>query len=305
MKPTRIASTIALALGTVAACASRGAEAQAKDEHRLHWDESRPRVATGEYVLTGLAISTGAVIEFATDQPIQPSWVGPILFDEAIRDAVAMPRLKDRRGVQIASDVLLAISAAYPVLIDGMLVPAIDQNVDMFQQLTAMNLEAYGFAYLVMRANHRLAARERPAGIGCQTDKGWAYDCGSFGVNASWFSGHATMSAVGAGLTCAHHAYVPLYGGGAPDIISCVGMTGLALTVASMRVISDRHWASDAITGFLFGYGMGLAVPLIHYTQTVPGADEKGVAATPLMRPGATPGSIDRPPIQFGWSGQF
>lgn len=289
-------------LAVAAALPCQWAAAQEKDEHRLEWDERRPRVAAGEYVLTGLAITGGAIMEFGTDQPLQPRWIGPILFDEAVRDAVAMPRLKDRTTIMTVSDVLLAISAAYPVFIDGMLVPAIDENLDMFQQLTAMNMEAYGFAYLIMRANHRLAGRERPAGIGCQTDKGWAYDCGSFGVNASWFSGHATMSAVGAGLTCAHHAYVPLYGGGAPDIVACVGATGLALTVASMRVIADRHWASDAITGFLFGYGMGLAVPLVHYTQTVPGAEKSDAAVAALARP---PGTIDRPPVQFGWSGQF
>ncbi|MFO0616339.1 MAG: phosphatase PAP2 family protein [Polyangiaceae bacterium] len=284
------------ALAAFAPC--ERAAAQAKDEHRLHWDESHPRVVWGEYTLTALSITGAGIIEFGTEQPIEPRWIGPILFDEIARDAVAMPRLKDRRGIQIASDVLLAVSAAYPVLIDGVLVPAIDENLDMLQQLTAMNLEAYGIAYLVMRVNHRLAARERPAGIGCQTDKGWAYDCGSFGVNASWFSGHATMSAVGAGLTCAHHAYVPLYGGGAPDVVACVGSTALAVTIAGMRVISDRHWMSDAISGFLFGYGVGLAVPLaLHYTQTVDGPNTSAAASAPLV--------TARPPVQLSWGGQF
>lgn len=291
-KPASIAAVVACLL------ASGSAQAQAKDEHRLHWDESNPRVVWGEYVLTGLGVTAGGILEFTTEQPLQPNWIGPILFDEAVRDAVAMPRLKDRKAIMTASDVLLAISAIYPVIIDGMIVPAIDQNLDMFNQLTAMNLEAYSLGYLVMRANHRLAARERPAGIGCHTDKGWAYDCGSFGVNASWFSGHSSMSALGAGLTCAHHAYVPLYGGGAPDIMACVGMTTLAVTTASMRVIADRHWASDAITGFLVGYGIGLAVPIgLHYAQTVPGGgDHTTRSAIPL------PAS---PPTQLSWGGRF
>lgn len=285
-----VVATCALSAGT--------AEAQRKDEHRLQWDEANPRVVWGEYVLTGLAVTAGGIMEFTTDQPIEPRWIGPILFDEIVRDSGAMPRLKDRIAIQTASDVLLVFSAAYPVLIDGMLVPAIDSNVDIFSQLTAMNLEAYSLAHLVMRANHRLAARERPAGIGCQTDQGWAYDCGSFGVNASWFSGHAAISAVGAGLTCAHHAYVPLYGGGAPDVLACVGMTAVALTTGGMRVISDRHWASDAITGFLVGYGIGLGIPIgLHYAQTIPGGGEHTQTSAIPLPPS--------PPAQFSWGGHF
>jgi hypothetical protein len=267
-----------------------------KDEHRLQWDESKPRIFPGEYVFTALAIAGGAVVEFGTSQPLKPKWVGPILFDEAVRDAVVMPRLGDRKRLMIASDVLLATSIVWPILIDASLLPAIDHNLDIYQQLQVMDLEAYGISYLIMRATHRIFARERPAGIGCQTDKGWAYDCGSFGVNASFFSGHSSMSAVGGGLTCAHHSFLPLYGGGAPDILACVGATTLALTVAATRVVADRHWTSDAISGFILGYGTGLTIPLaFHYLQHVPG--KKG-HPEPIV-------GGDQPPLAFSWGGRF
>src|SRR5690349_11313696 len=93
------------------------------DDHRLHWDERNPRVMAGEYFLVGSILVSGGIIEFTTEQPIKPKWVGPILFDEDVRDALVMPRLKNRQDIETVSDVLLMISVAYPFVIDATLIP--------------------------------------------------------------------------------------------------------------------------------------------------------------------------------------
>jgi hypothetical protein len=79
------------------------------------------------------------------------------------------------------------------------------------------------------------------------------------------------MSAVGAGLACAHHAALPLYGGGFPDAAVCVLLGASTLTVGTMRLMSDRHWASDVLFGLAIGGGIGLGLPyLLHYSDSGP-----------------------------------
>jgi membrane-associated phospholipid phosphatase len=79
-------------------------------------------------------------------------------------------------------------------------------------------------------------------------------------------SGHSTASFTLAGLTCIHHAYLPLYGGGAPDALACAGSMAAATTVAMMRVVSDQHYLSDVIIGSAFGALAGVGMPwLLHY----------------------------------------
>jgi hypothetical protein len=81
-----------------------------------------------------------------------------------------------------------------------------------------------------------------------------------------------------AGLICAHHLNVPLYGGGAPDLAACGAAVGLGLATGVMRMTADRHYASDIIVGSVIGFGGGFGLPLLlHYrgleaTRRVAGA---------------------------------
>jgi membrane-associated phospholipid phosphatase len=91
--------------------------------------------------------------------------------------------------------------------------------------------------------------------------------------HASWtggilffYSGHAAATATMAGLTCAHHQHLPLYGGGFADLAPCLAMIGVSLGAGATRIMADRHWASDVLTGWTVGALSGYVLPsALHY----------------------------------------
>ncbi len=85
-------------------------------------------------------------------------------------------------------------------------------------------------------------------------------------LNTSNVSGHTTIAFTGAGLVCAHHLHLPLYGGGAPDTVACVAAMSVATAQGVLRISSDNHYATDVILGAALGIGSGYFLPrLLHY----------------------------------------
>ncbi|HEV8549343.1 MAG TPA: phosphatase PAP2 family protein, partial [Polyangiaceae bacterium] len=85
-------------------------------------------------------------------------------------------------------------------------------------------------------------------------------------LNSSFMSGHTTIAFTGAGLICAHHQHLPLYGGGAPDLLACIAALGAATTAGAMRVAADKHYATDVLLGMGVGLFAGYGLPnLLHY----------------------------------------
>ena len=126
------------------------------------------------------------------------------------------------------SDALIVIGAAQPVLIDPLFVVWIgDSNPDVAWQMTVLNAQAHAISNFVTHATKRLADRARPY---VQTCDGPEPDrsCGSDSDYEAFFSGHASTAATSAGLNCAHHTNLPLYGGGFADTAACVFGIGIA-----------------------------------------------------------------------------
>ncbi|MBL8744372.1 MAG: phosphatase PAP2 family protein, partial [Myxococcales bacterium] len=255
----------------------------------MEWDDRHPRVFIGEHVLGGLAVAGGLTLELGVGQPETPRWTDRNAFDDAMRHAFAASSRRDREAASTASFVFEIAAAAYPLVVDSMFVTlAGDRNLDLFEQLMAMNGQTYGLTHLFTRALHRTVPRERPTVIGCRSDATYSAECGADDT-ASFPSGHVSVAAVAAGATCVHHAYLPLYGGGPPDIAACVGVTASAITTGVLRLVADRHWASDVLVGFALGFGLGVGLPLtLHYGQTVEGY-KPGSLAPESLRPMARP----------------
>jgi membrane-associated phospholipid phosphatase len=112
-----------------------------------------------------------------------------------------------------------------------------------------------------------LVSRERPYVRECGDDRREdSRDCTVNDRYWSFYSGHTSQSFAGAAVTCMHHAYVPLYGGGAADDWACVGALAVATGTALMRMGTDVHYASDVAVGALMGAATGVLVPwLFHY----------------------------------------
>ncbi len=90
--------------------------------------------------------------------------------------------------------------------------------------------------------------------------------CGDSEAYKSFYSGHAAATATMAGLTCAHHQHLPLYGGGFADLAPCLAMIGVSLGAGATRIMADRHWATDVLTGWTVGALSGYVLPsVLHY----------------------------------------
>jgi membrane-associated phospholipid phosphatase len=171
-----------------------------------------------------------------------------------------------RKALTVSSDVIFYGLMLYPIVIDTLLVAG-TREAETAWQMTVINLQSLAVAGATSIALLRTTGRERPFVRECAADPDYDVDCGNPDQhNVSFTSGHTLMSFAGAGLTCAHHLHLPLYGGGLPDTLACAAAIGLAHAEGFLRVSVDVHYATDAIAGGAIGFGIGYLIPrLLHY----------------------------------------
>ena len=104
------------------------------------------------------------------------------------------------------------------------------------------------------------AGRERPYVRPCRGDSSYVSACGkSRGGNASFFSGHASNTATVAGLLCARH--LGRRERSLVDVLVCGGAAAGAFTTGILRMMSERHYATDTIAGWAVGTFFGYVLP--------------------------------------------
>jgi membrane-associated phospholipid phosphatase len=276
----------------VAAGVGLSGGARAEDDHRLEW--KYPHFSPFEYATTGALIVNGAILELFSDQSAAPRWVGPVLFDTAVRDAVVGRNRATRDTADTLSDVAFYSAQLYSTVVDSGGVALIgDQNFEVASQTTLLNVQANALVFLLTRSSHRILARARSFHLSCPDDMDYSPYCDVPRYNASFISGHASMAFAGAGLTCAHHQYLPLYGAPAADVAACVGVTVLATASGFLRIVADKHYASDVVAGAILGGLVGYGLPvLFHYRR----ADDDPPP------PGAPAPASPNQARTFGWS---
>jgi membrane-associated phospholipid phosphatase len=136
--------------------------------------------------------------------------------------------------------------------------------------LELMALEAFSYSGLSSFVSTRLSRRERPDSSECRRLHPDGEGCGGVDTE-SFFSGHTTIAATSAGLVCANHSRMPLWGHPVADASACAFSTTAAVASGVSRILADRHYATDVLAGFGFGFGFGYAVPvLLHYSHADP-----------------------------------
>ena len=278
----RPSSLLALAaLLAVAASASR-ADAQAAapaptptptpmpttPASKLEWSESWPRFRPAEIAFTGGMALNVAMALFLYPAP-KNNWDSAILFDKPVRETFTLKNRDSRNLAASVSDGIYYALAAYPLLDTLVVAGAIHGEGDLTVQMLAIDLESYAFGGAIALSAEK-AGRRRPMGRTCEQDPGYDKKCGNDdNLNSSFLSGHTTIGFVGAGLLCAHHLNVPLYGGGASDTATCIAGMSAAVVGGAFRVVSDNHWASDVIIGAGVGLFAGYGLPvLLHYGRS-------------------------------------
>jgi hypothetical protein len=264
-----VASSLALAL-LLSSAPVRAMESE------VAWNPSWPRFRKAEVAFTGgLTLQVAAAL-FLYPTP-KRNWEGGILFDDVVRDALVLRSREARNTASQVSDYLYYGLAVLPMALDaGIVAAGVHGSGDVAGQMLAMDLESYALAGAIAMSAEKLG-RVRPVDRGCQKDPNYSGRCGNDAqLNVSFMSGHTTIAFTGAGLTCAHHRHLPLYGGGAPDVMACAVALAAATTAGTLRVASDSHYATDVLLGAGVGLFAGYGLPeLLHYRGSRSGAPRR------------------------------
>jgi membrane-associated phospholipid phosphatase len=196
-------------------------------------------------------------------------WRGGILFDDWARNGLELKSDAARSHAATASTVLLFGVGGLPFLLDaGLLTGLIHRRKDLAWQMIVMDAEALTLTGLITEATKRMAGRERPTGPG---------------ENDSFFSGHTSIAATAATLVCLQHLQLQLLGNSAADAAVCGAAAAAALSTGLLRVMSDRHYASDVIVGAAAGAGSAFLVYNLHVRRTP--VERTALRISPILRP--------------------
>lgn len=249
--------------------------ASAADPDRVEWSPDWPRVRLVEVVDVFALTIASYEISARWPAPTRPNWRGPILFDNAVRDLVRGRTYGAQATASHMADDLYKGGVLAPYIVDVFVVDlSIHQNADVALQMLLINLQSLGLTGVVTLGAEHAAARARPYTQDCGPD-GVVRDaegrplfnhCGVSGDFQSFYSGHSAATATMAGLTCAHHQHLPLYGGGLADLAPCLLMIAESVATGMGRLISDVHWSSDVLLGWSVGAVSGYVLPsVLHY----------------------------------------
>jgi membrane-associated phospholipid phosphatase len=264
---------------------------------KVAWDPDWPRFRIAEYFATGIFAGISfAALAIPDDDG---RWTSRNGFDDGVRDAMRFENKRARYAAGDASDLTLTLSLNH-LLIDSVVVAWWGHGrTSVAGQMTLINFETIAFTTAVTSLIKSITARERPYFRECSTDRELAAldDCESVDRYRSFFSGHTSTAFAAAGLTCMHHAHLPLYGGGVNDALACIVGVAIATSTGALRIASDNHYASDVLGGAAIGLASGLGLPwLLHYrggakANRASDSDERSSVSVRLV-PGPMSGTL-------------
>lgn len=253
-----------LLIAALASVVAAGLPAPAAAEDTVQWHGDWPKVGAPELVLGGGAVLGAAFMRYVPGPP-HGRMHGGILFDHFCRRGLRYATDQGRAFAGNTSDVLWYAAMAWPMLLDPALALLVHRDGEVAGQLSWIAFETLALAALISTSTENLG-RQRPRAIDCHDVPEDADYCSAGEANRSFMSGHVLASFAGAGVVCAAHQSLGLYGGGAGDVAACAGALTVATSVAVLRVVSDNHWASDVIFSGGIGFVVGYILPkLLHF----------------------------------------
>jgi membrane-associated phospholipid phosphatase len=185
-------------------------------------------------------------------------WSSKNGFDDEIRSGLRGNTVSRRRDARLASDLLLGVSVGLlPVAAIGRTL--FDRDCEQAYDMTTGVLESVSLTLFVTEAVKALAGRERPFVDGCDAPtRPSDSDCGDLDRFQSFFSGHASIAAAGAGVSCAFAIRRKTWGESkTAQALPCALGVGAALTTGALRIVTDKHWGSDVLVGLGVGALIG------------------------------------------------
>jgi membrane-associated phospholipid phosphatase len=288
----RTCRAFALLAALLLAGTHAGAQTETPSPKRLTWQPEWRRVNGVEYALTTGLFAMSTAIRFlpALEEAL---WTRPVLLDDVTRRGLRASSRSGRNTAGRVSDALAILGYLPPLVIDPMIVAGIDdQNQDVAWQLFVISTQSYAITFTLNSVSKRVFARRRPYAVGCADDPTYSDECSHADRFRSFYSGHSAITATSAGLICAHHTHVPLYGGGNIDRLTCGAALAGMLATGTLRIVADKHWHSDVMAGHLLGFAVGYLLPtLVYYKSFKSEPDEQRSSAAPLRTPPALVGT--------------
>ena len=246
----------------------------------LTWDPAWARVSTLEYGLTAAAGTAALLVYYEVPDADQPRWTGGILLDDIIRDHLRRRTPEALHAARTASDITALSTLGWALGVDSILVPVARRGSDAAGQFASLDAEAFSISLLISNLTFKAVARARPSYVDCHNNPLFEPLCDSSRF-ASFPSGHTNAAFTAAGLSCAHHLHAAVYDDKLADSLACAGTLLLAATTGTLRIIGDRHYATDVWMGAAIGFAVGYGLPtLFHY-----GRASRETSAAPAMQP--------------------
>jgi membrane-associated phospholipid phosphatase len=253
----------------------------------VRWSPDYRSFGAIDAAVTGAAIAGAGAFLLTSPQNREPRWTGGILFDDGARDALRLSSPRGREAAQEVGTRLYFGALAFPFLDAAGSALAAHRRPEVAAQMALIDTEVFALVGLLNFGLTNVVARQRPFVRSCAAGDDPVFPrCGESGRDyQSFFGGHAAVSFAAAGLTCAHHQNLPLYGGGAPDVLVCAALVANGVAVAWTRMMADKHYFSDNLVGAAIGLSLGYGVPtFFHYRRTQPTPTRGlGVVAVPLV----------------------
>ncbi len=201
-------------------------------------------------------LAGGAALSFGAEPSRR--WTAENAFDSGIRSGLRLDSVGARRDADTASDVFLAFGiGVLPAAAIGTSFARTHDCVETWD-LVGEAFESFSLALFVSEAIKLASGRERPFGDRCADGPPRDASCRDDDRNLSFPSGHATLAAAGAGLTCRFALGREAFGPGrAARAVPCALGIASALVAGTLRVSADRHWATDVLVGFGAGAVIG------------------------------------------------
>jgi hypothetical protein len=261
---------------------ARAQPSRREDTGEVAWRDEWPRFRGWEYAVTGGALAgIGALVLFAGRSDAASSYRNP--FDDGLRDAFRARTRSGRDRARFVGDVGFRFLNAYPYFDSLVVAGLVHGSGDVALQTSLLNTESLAIAGVVSIGFERLIGRARPSVAECAKNPGYERFCGAGDRYSSLLSGHTAIAFAGAGLSCAHHTNLRLYGGPG-DAVACVTALGVAISSGVARVVNDRHWTSDIALAATLGVVSGYALPVVLHYGAHPGTPRsRGAARVPRI----------------------
>jgi hypothetical protein len=184
-------------------------------------------------------------------------WSGTNDFDEEIRDGLRGNSVSSRESAALASDLLLGFTAGL-MPIAAISRPLLEGDCEEAYDMATDALESVALTLFVTEAVKVVAGRERPYVGACDGTPPSDAECGKRDRFASFFSGHSSVAAAGAGVSCAFAIRRDTWGDSATaQALPCMLGVGAAIATGTLRIVADRHWGTDVLVGLGLGATIG------------------------------------------------